>query len=834
MDTPGRRPAGRTDATARPAPRWDRFGRRVLWDADTGILMYAHAPTVEADRAHDVRFEVVDGGERYRISDRSALVSICGVDATVASCQFPAPCFHEGGNVHEATCEAAGATEFDALLGDLNDRVVNTTDLRMVACGGPGADVIEGGAGRDTLGGGADRDELRGGAGDDELTVDLARVLGSEEAPPPRACLPGTDNPRRGAARRRTGGRPARGWSRRRPAARGDGEDLVFAYEGDDRVEGGEGSDIVLGLDGADALVAGGGDDFVFGGEGDDAIDAGAGNDVLGLTVRYDADGLAPGDQDAITTEAGDDRFDGGPGDDTFMAGPGETLFDLIDPFATLAALRRTVINRDVQSDALNGADRYIGGPGEDRVSYLNRGLPVDVSLDGVPNDGSRAEGDGVDPDIELVMGGAGDDVLTAGPGGTFIFGDRGADSIRGGPGPDELNGGSDDDDDRVAGAEGDDELRGGPGEDELDGGPGRDAMLGGAGDDELAGGADADGLEGGTGADLLDGGEGDDCLNGFVLAQSDSPCPLGGPLTPAVGADGNDLLRGGPGTDRLAGGPGEDVADYSQNRGSVTVILPGASFPQARAAAGRRDDIGVDVEGARGGRGHDLLVGNANDNLLDGGAGDDQVEGGGGVDRLRGGSGRDLVVARDGVPDAVRCGTRPDIALVDAEDEVVAALSDQCERVDGGGSGARRGAVRIGPARGCSLPMRLPGARRWFVLGTRAALPARSLVDASGCAARTPGVVLRRGAFSVFARGGRAHVGLRGGRGCKRLDVTTAARALVVHTGRVVTSASRAAWSVSEGCAGAAVRVRSGRVRVIDRRSGRRLVLGPGRAYGR
>ena len=446
---------------------------RVVMDAEAGILSYVHATTVEADRAHDVRFDVVDGGERYRISDRSALVVICGVDATVESCEFPAPCIHEGGNLHEATCVAAGVTEFDVFLGDLNDRVVNTTDVGLVACGGPGADVIVGGAGRDTLGGGADRDELRGGAGDDRLLIDLARVLGSDDAPPPRVCLPGTDNPRRelldgGPGVDRLEGGPGDDLLRG-----GDGEDLVFAYEGNDRLEGGEGGDFLLGLDGADAIAAGGGDDFVFGGEGNDAIDGEAGDDRLGLTVRYNDDRFGIGDQDVTTTEAGDDRFEGGPGDDTFMAGPGETVIDLIDPFATLAALRRAVINRDLQSDVLNGADRYIGGPGEDRVSYLNRDLPVEVSLDGASNDGSRGEGDGVDPDIELVMGGAGDDLLTAAPAGTFIFGDLGADSIAGGPGPDVLNGGSDDDDDRVTGAEGDDELRGGPGEDELDGRPG-------------------------------------------------------------------------------------------------------------------------------------------------------------------------------------------------------------------------------------------------------------------------------------------------------------------------------------------------------------------------
>ena len=157
-------------------------------------------------------------------------------------------------------------------------------------------------------------------------------------------------------------------------------------------------------------------------------------------------------------------------------------------------------------------------------------------------------------------------------------------------------------------------------------------------------------------------------------------------------------MLQAGAGLDRLEGGGGEDIADYSDARGRVLAVLAGAGAGRVARAErwSDRDEIAPDVEGARGGPGADTLLGNARDNLLDGGAGADQIDGGGGPDRLRGGPGPDLVVARDGEADEIRCGPARDLAVVDADDEIVALRADlvraRRRRRDGAGGSPRAG----------------------------------------------------------------------------------------------------------------------------------------------
>jgi Ca2+-binding RTX toxin-like protein len=66
-----------------------------------------------------------------------------------------------------------------------------------------------------------------------------------------------------------------------------------------------------------------------------------------------------------------------------------------------------------------------------------------------------------------------------------------------------------------VLGGLGDDTLSAGSGNDVLDGGDGRDTHDGGSGDDVLRGGAGNDTIAGGSGADQLTGGSGNDTVNG-------------------------------------------------------------------------------------------------------------------------------------------------------------------------------------------------------------------------------------------------------------------------------------------------------------------------------
>jgi hypothetical protein len=105
---------------------------------------------------------------------------------------------------------------------------------------------------------------------------------------------------------------------------------------------------------------------------------------------------------------------------------------------------------------------------------------------------------------------------------------------------------------------------------------------------------------------------------------------------------------------------------------------------------ANERDNVHSNVEGAVGGTGSDVLIGDARGNLLEGGGGNDRLFGGGTADRLHGGAGDDSIDAGDSEPDDVECGAGNDEATIDVTDSVV-----DCERltnVDADGDSYRVG----------------------------------------------------------------------------------------------------------------------------------------------
>jgi len=124
--------------------------------------------------------------------------------------------------------------------------------------------------------------------------------------------------------------------------------------------------------------------------------------------------------------------------------------------------------------------------------------------------------------------------------------------------------------------------------------------------------------IDGGAGNDTLTGGELDDYLIG-----GDGDDQL-------FGSGGADLLDGGAGSDLMSGGVGDDKADYRGRRRALTVSLNGKGDDGQR---GERDN--VDTEGVLGGRGDDLLIGDAKNNYLSGGLGSDTLIGNGGDDRF-------------------------------------------------------------------------------------------------------------------------------------------------------------------------------------------------------
>jgi hypothetical protein len=207
------------------------------------------------------------------------------------------------------------------------------------------------------------------------------------------------------------------------------------------------------------------------------------------------ADDLIDGlDASTLAGGPGVDRLSGGAGDDRFFG------FDFGD--AVEAADRD-----DAASDVVDG------GAGTDTVDYRARRKDLDVTLAGPqPGGGEMGEHDRVQ-DVEVILGGRGDDRIVGSSAADRVEGNGGADRLRGGGGDDELIGGL-----------GADDLRGGRGDDRLGTGLGRadetDRVLCGPGRD-VAGEFDVDDFFGDSwiGPDAVD-----------VIATDCEGVPFGAP----------------------------------------------------------------------------------------------------------------------------------------------------------------------------------------------------------------------------------------------------------------------------------------------------------------
>ena len=251
----------------------------------------------------------------------------------------------------------------------------------------------------------------------------------------------------------------------------------------------------------------------------------------------------------------------------------------------------------------MDGADVICGNEGNDTVTYADHEGAVTANLsggdgdDGSAEDGPAGQRDSVSKDVENIIGGYGDDILTGSSLANIVTGGPGRDTLNGGVGNDTLNGGGSDD-----------RLYGGEGNDSLNGGAGEDGLLAGDGDDTLDGGADAD---------------------------------------------------------TLSGGPDLDTVTYSSRGAGVVVTTAtgaGDDGGKSDGLVGERDTVAGTVENLHRRSRSRQPVGSSGDNIITGGPG---------ADTLLGLGGTDLVVATDGVKDAViDCGADHDYpAQLDAID---------------------------------------------------------------------------------------------------------------------------------------------------------------------
>lgn len=293
-----------------------------------------------------------------------------------------------------------GAAEEDTLNG-----AGGNDTLRGLA----GNDVLIGGAGADLLDGGAGRDTMTGGAGNDTYEVDSLQDVVVENSGE------GTDTIRTALAAFSL-------------AAVANVENLTFIGTGNfagtgnalaNTITGGAGNDTLDGSTGADRLVGlGGNDTYNVGHQSDIVVEAAnAGTDtVVATSAAYnlsanienliyagtgtfngDGNGLAntitggsnadtlsgAGGNDTLIGLGGNDALGGGAGDDTFVARAGD------------------------------GNDGYVGNGGNDTYSLAGLSAGTAINLAAGTATGSEIGSDSLSS-IENVVGGSGQDVITA------------------------------------------------------------------------------------------------------------------------------------------------------------------------------------------------------------------------------------------------------------------------------------------------------------------------------------------------------------------------------------------------------------------------------------
>jgi Ca2+-binding RTX toxin-like protein len=216
-----------------------------------------------------------------------------------------------------------------------------------------------------------------------------------------------------------------------------------------------------------------------------------------------------------------------------------------------------------------------------------------------------------------ICQGGAGDAEIHAGPGDDTVHavgGDgEGFTTIYGEDGVDRLDGG------RLYGGAGDDVLTGGPGQSSLHGGPGADTISDGGGsdvvdgdegDDQIDAGLGDDTVTGSPGSDTIDAGEGDDNLayshwqGKSIITQMESGVSMdlaAGTVTSDTGttqAAGVECWIGTPYADTIDGSPDADCINGAYGGGADTI-----------RALGGGDDVTVYFGSVSGGDGYDKIV---------------------------------------------------------------------------------------------------------------------------------------------------------------------------------------------------------------------------------
>jgi len=459
------------------------------------------------------------------------------------------------------------------------------------------------------------------------------------------------------------------------------GADILSGEAGMDELYGGDDADTLLGGAGDDILMGDAGDDTLTGGVGSDNLYGGdnssdSGVDTVDYTNALESLTIDLDVTDAIgLTQNGSEegRSDGATGDQ----GQGvDNLYGIENVIgsnfaadiiygSSEANIIQTQAGDDtiVAAGASDGIDHYDGGVGTDTLDYsaLSEDITIDLSVaatddfDGAGgNDSwsvSIATGDSdIIKNIENIIGGSGDDIITMNSGVNEIQGGAGSDTLSGNLGNDIINGYYEAQDEETdVGIQYDtvsysylstksvvlDLQLGTAYVDASD----SDTLIS---IENAIGGAQGDTLTGSTLINSLEGGAGDDT---FVSSLGDDFI-FGGNMASGTHTDSH-----------IVG----DTVDYSNSVNTnnklvvdlTTTANDGNVYSNAQVLLDSDNsavytDRLYGIENISGTQNDDTLYGNSEANTLIGNSGDDTLKGGLGIDKLDGGAGDDIFLIEE------------------------------------------------------------------------------------------------------------------------------------------------------------------------------------------
>jgi Ca2+-binding RTX toxin-like protein len=381
-------------------------------------------------------------------------------------------------------------------------------------------------------------------------------------------------------------------------------------------INGAGGEDTLRGGTNDDQLFGGGENDLLLGWLGNDALNGGDDYDTVSYATETGGTGIVVNLTASAWTYS----------NRTYASMSGKDTWGNLDTYAELEAVIGSQWNDVV--NASGTADEWVlyGGSGNDT-------LQGGVSRPGIG--------------LDVLVGGAGDDLLIGGiayfEGSNAIVVDLQA-GIATGQGTDTLQSIG-----YVIGGDGNDIMTAGTLGATLDGGAGDDVLTGGSSNDDLFAGAGVDIIHGSTGTDSIIVGDlttirydhleyyihgnnvaayivadlSTGSVRKYYWSSSDFVQPIGEDhVSPGafslVGTGFGDYMTGNDTGNRLIGLAGQDNLDGSAGNDTLD--------------GGLGNDVlsgGADSDSLLGGSGNDTLTGGAGNDVLDGGAGSDTMEGG-------------------------------------------------------------------------------------------------------------------------------------------------------------------------------------------------------------